>query len=233
MSNENNLRTFLSKKAYEISYALFRMATSVKRHSFGDHLENKGLALIAAISDEDFVGARMITRGIEQLLRFGADVDVLNAANVEVVVRELIGFDSAIAEFERSANAPSIDLDSIFSQMPISIKSGNEERETVSVNELMKDEIIFSGYASAGDGGSGGVSVNGNGNGNLVKSAMRQSAILERIRQNGNCRLKEIQDVLPETSERTIRYDIQNLLEQGLIERLGNGGPATYYRARG
>jgi len=62
-------------------------------------------------------------------------------------------------------------------------------------------------------------------------SAIRQNIILERIRQSGNCRLKEIQDVLPNTSERTIRYDLQTLLEQGLIERIGNAGPSVFYRA--
>jgi DeoR/GlpR family transcriptional regulator of sugar metabolism len=61
---------------------------------------------------------------------------------------------------------------------------------------------------------------------------MRQSAILERIRQNNNCRLKDVQEWLSDVSERTIRYDLQNLIGQGLVERLGNGGPATFYRIR-
>jgi predicted MarR family transcription regulator len=62
-------------------------------------------------------------------------------------------------------------------------------------------------------------------------SAIRQKTILERIRQSGNCRLKDIQEVLPDTSERTIRYDIQALLEQGVVERIGNAGPSVFYRA--
>jgi repressor of nif and glnA expression len=43
--------------------------------------------------------------------------------------------------------------------------------------------------------------------------------------------LKDIQEVLPDTSERTIRYDLQTLLEQNLIERIGNAGPSVFYRA--
>jgi len=65
----------------------------------------------------------------------------------------------------------------------------------------------------------------------VVKSAIRQSVILEKIRQIGNCRIKDIQDTLPDTSERTIRYDMQNLTKQGLVERVG-GGPSSYYRVR-
>ena len=64
----------------------------------------------------------------------------------------------------------------------------------------------------------------------ILKSAIRQTAILDRIRQTGNCRLKDIQEVLPEASERTIRYDLQTLLEQNLIERVGNAGPSVFYR---
>lgn len=59
---------------------------------------------------------------------------------------------------------------------------------------------------------------------------MRQGAIVERIRQIGNCRIKDIQGLLPEISERTLRYDIQRLVEEGVVERMGGGGPATYYR---
>jgi repressor of nif and glnA expression len=36
---------------------------------------------------------------------------------------------------------------------------------------------------------------------------------------------------LPDTSERTIRYDLQTLVEQSLVERIGNAGPLVFYRA--
>lgn len=60
----------------------------------------------------------------------------------------------------------------------------------------------------------------------------RQAAILEKIRQIGSCRMKDIQEYFPGTSERTIRYDLGKLVEQGLLERLGTGGPATFYRVK-
>lgn len=60
----------------------------------------------------------------------------------------------------------------------------------------------------------------------------RQKQILERIRQSGNCRIKDIQEYFPGVSERTLRYDLQELLLVGSIERLGNGGPSVSYRIR-
>lgn len=64
-------------------------------------------------------------------------------------------------------------------------------------------------------------------------SAMiRQSAILGKIRQSSYCRLKDIQDLIPNSSERTLRYDLQKLIDQGSIERVGSGGPSSFYRVR-
>ena len=64
-------------------------------------------------------------------------------------------------------------------------------------------------------------------------SAMRQSAIVDKIRQyqSGTERatLKEIMAALPSVSERTVRYDLQKLCAKGVIERVGQGGPSTHY----
>lgn len=65
-----------------------------------------------------------------------------------------------------------------------------------------------------------------------LRSGNRQIAILDRIRQSGNCKLKELQEVLPDCSERTIRYDLEDLIERNLVERIGAGGPAVSYRIR-
>ena len=71
-------------------------------------------------------------------------------------------------------------------------------------------------------------------NGNGMNSTIRQSAILEKIRQSGNkqSQLKDIIAAFPDISERTMRYDLQKLCFQGLIERIGNGGPGSYYLAK-
>ena len=44
--------------------------------------------------------------------------------------------------------------------------------------------------------------------------------------------MKEIEEALPDSSERTLRYDIQDLVSRGLVERVGAGGPSIYYRLR-
>ncbi|MBI4093292.1 MAG: DeoR family transcriptional regulator [Candidatus Kerfeldbacteria bacterium] len=41
--------------------------------------------------------------------------------------------------------------------------------------------------------------------------------------------MKDLIAEFPDVSERTIRYDLQRLLQHGSVERVGNGGPASYY----
>lgn len=62
-------------------------------------------------------------------------------------------------------------------------------------------------------------------------SIIRQSAIADKIRQftEENCQFKDIEEALPGISERTIRYDIQKLINKGVIERVGIG-MGTYYK---
>ncbi len=63
-------------------------------------------------------------------------------------------------------------------------------------------------------------------------AAMRKSAIIDIMRQFQNCRIKDLIAAFPGTSERTLRYDLQKFCEEGIIERIGTGGPGTYYQLK-
>ncbi|MBU6500377.1 MAG: DeoR family transcriptional regulator [Patescibacteria group bacterium] len=220
MSRINNQDKFLTKKAYEVAYAVWRMASSVNSGSFRDKAEDAALIVLGAFSSEDRVAMFSASDNLERLLRFGADVGVFHPANSDKVISELYGLNSAIAEYDNPAKIDEIKLDDIFSGYDKSSITNSTEDNTA--KDLTVENTVNRDNSDYGQ--------LDNGSGNYIKSEMRQSAILERIRQNGNCRLKEIQGILPGVSERTLRYDMQNLLSRGLIERAGNGGPSTYYR---
>ena len=59
----------------------------------------------------------------------------------------------------------------------------------------------------------------------------RRGKILVKIQQDGICFLKDIAVLFPEYSERTLRYDLEKLCEEGAIEKIGNSGPGTFYRS--
>jgi Fic family protein len=220
-------RHFISKKCYEVAYALFRISSRMESGSLADAIERRGIAILEAAEGCNFPIAESALGASERFLRFGSDVGLINQANAEMIVAEIRNLNSAIAGLTDQVGPAYIDLDGVFSKETRKEVEGapiNSHNEDLEQNKLMiteskdavyenNDQIITSGHG-------------------LVNSAMRQSAILERIRQNGSCRLKELQELLPEASERTLRYDVQNLMERGLLERIGSGGPATHYKAK-
>ena len=267
---KGNFNSSISKKAYEIGYAIFRVTSSLKERSLADRLQNQAVLLLESTITKDYPKAQLAVEVIDCILRFGVDVNLINSANVELISGELTALNSAIAGFAsgelvESGNAAKpqpIDIDNIFTRAPVplsgtvlgsaprnavkreaaavrprsftkapSISNNNEiqqeQTKKTSLNEAKSEIMTLS--PTANDSNRQG----------LIKAVMRQSAILERIRQNNNladgkagCRLREFQELFPESSERTLRYDIESLIEQGLIERVGNSGPATYYRAK-
>jgi len=58
---------------------------------------------------------------------------------------------------------------------------------------------------------------------------IRQNLIFERIRQSGKANVKELSGQFPGVSERTLRYDLQRLCDQGMVEKIGSSGPGTSY----
>jgi len=59
----------------------------------------------------------------------------------------------------------------------------------------------------------------------------RKQKIIEILKQKGKVQVGEISDILPQVSKRTIRRDFVQLLEQGLIERIGQSND-TFYKLK-
>lgn len=141
---------------------------------------------------------------LEYLVRLGEGLNEIKSIDAKVLYREFGNLDSAMRQ---TANG-NAEIEKIFSKPPILVEN-QDFSQTETAN--------------------GNVNGNSNGNGNIVNSAMRQTAILEKIRQLPDCRMKDLVAAFPEVSERTLRNDIQRLCDTGMIERIGNGGPSSYY----
>jgi hypothetical protein len=226
----------LNKKAFEISYALVRVAGTNPANPSSPYLHRLGLEVLYAVTLERHAEALTTLRSIEYFVRLAGSTDAMTSRNSELISEEANNLHSAILGVLDGEKNRDVDLSEIFSGDPI-IK-GDLGRSAVmedipeapvehpaALFKVSEDSNIRQRAKSL-------THLN-------PASIMRQSAILEKIRQSGNlpgskmgCRMKEIQDAFPHVSERTLRYDIQAILEQGLIERVGQSGPATFYRAR-
>jgi len=56
----------------------------------------------------------------------------------------------------------------------------------------------------------------------------RQERILELLKEKGGVQVWQMKKVFPEISKRTLRRDFENLLRQGLIERIGERNDTFY-----
>jgi hypothetical protein len=207
----------------------------MREMDFAESLRASGTALLSAAAAEDYAAAARSLRVVECLVKFGGDVGMIGTPNVDVLTREIFALDAAIAERKAVAKTDEVDVAEIFSKPEDAPRSAGEPRTEEPAMEpapmRMEDFRAQPQQEPRTPRGPQPQPPQPQPRQPSNDSAIRQSAILARIRQSGNCRLKDIQDVLPNISERTIRYDLQTLVEQNLVERIGNAGPLVFYRA--
>ncbi|MGC9968193.1 MAG: DeoR family transcriptional regulator [Minisyncoccia bacterium] len=213
---ESGKMQFVLKKAYEISYAVFRIGSRTASSPLKEHLERQALSLLDAATVENYAWVSTVSRAIEYLVRFGGDVGLIHEANKEIIISQLASMNAAIAGPEKAVNTEEVFLDDIFSgHGELFPANHTAKRQRQPAKEIETTAEVDSNEGNGGE-----------------RATARQAAILEKIRQSGNCRIKDIQELFPDCSERTIRYDLQALLEQSLVERIGGGGPSVFYRVK-
>ncbi|MBI2591848.1 MAG: DeoR family transcriptional regulator, partial [Candidatus Brennerbacteria bacterium] len=199
--NPSPFKDFIKEKSFDIVFAVFRVAALIKNSRIKEKLENSGLKLLL----ERTSGA---LEELEYLVRLGEGLNEIKNIDSKVLYREFGNLNSAIRQ---SANG-NAEIEKIFIKQPVLV-----EKHYSNISQI---EVV---------NGNANLNGNPNGNGNIVNSAIRQTAILEKIRQLPDCRMKDLVVAFSEVSERTLRNDIQRLCDAGMIERIGNGGPASYY----
>lgn len=217
------LSNFLKDKSREISYALIRVAWSVKRTDLRIRLEKLAMELLENTSRasadnrlDNFNEAFATVAALDGLVRLGHSIYEIEPVNATILVRELDGLNAAMrqsidfsqAELGNAAIDSELpDLETIFKVVNPEVKSELNLKNNISLVQIKDSKS------------------------NGLNTAIRQAAIINRIKaSNGEgCRLKDIMADFSDVSERTLRYDLRGLCEQGIIERLGNGGPSSHY----
>ncbi len=229
---------YLSKKAFEIAYAVFRVTKSLKDQSLTQYLEARAVQVVDSISEGDYARVLSGTRTLQNLFRLGLEAGLIGNNTAEIIIDECGKLIAAIAEQKTKVKSLEVDLGDIFSKYPEQdhqkllsdigeeVTFTEEEKQHVESVPVYQNKISdsFTGLKPAISGNSAKFS--------FVSGEDRQTGILNAIKQTGYCRLRDLQNVYPDVSERTIRYDLEKLTNQGSIERFGNGGPATYYRLK-
>jgi len=61
-----------------------------------------------------------------------------------------------------------------------------------------------------------------------TSSPNRQDKILSFLRENGRAQVWQVKQILPEVTKRTLRRDFERLLDQGVVERMGEKNDTFY-----
>jgi len=208
------------KKGFEIAYAVFRVAANqdpaIKSALYAHAI---GIMESAGTIDKDSFNKHLA--GLENILRIIAESGLIRQNHSQLIIAELRNLNSAMNSAPLP-NSPEIELGNIFTPLPkqfgnsaIRQKETRESRANALSKESRQENVEVKEPRK-----------------NSAESGVRKEAILSKIRQAGSCRLRDIQEALPDISDRTLRYDVQELMVSGEVERIGGGGPATYYRAR-
>ena len=225
----------IKEKAQQISLALIRISVQVRRLDLRSRLERIAFQLLenAATNNVESMIADLETG--ELLINFGKMIYQVEPINCRIICEEIDKFKNQING--HSNKAITEEIQSIFKESsdkfrqthPSFTVSRKEEIELpnkildteTEISDLVPD-ILTQPI----------VTDKGNYTENRQPNAeMRQSAIIEVIRKYGKAEMKDIITAFPEVTDRTIRNDIRKLCYQGKLEKIGNGGPSTYYVA--
>lgn len=242
---------FLKDKAREISYALIRVAWYVKRSDLRVKLESLSIELLensARVGVDKSVAnldkALATISVLDGLVRLAYSVYEIEPVNANILVRELDNLNTAIRQYgnpadhgeqlpnlddlftTKKSDAPRVAVEKLELPKVMDVSQNNDYPRLVNLNELSGVADVENNVPLAES------------RTNNFNTAIRQSAIINRIKSGNpstgsgqvSCRLKDLISEFPDVSERTLRYDLQRLCEQKIIERVGNGGPASYYK---
>ncbi len=201
------------RKSFEIAYALFRIGNQVAgNQSYTNYLHAYALELLNSAIRQDYRNMERYIQALDYVLRLGGDAGIIGNRNSEMVIAELGKLNSAIAELSSFKGDLEVDIESIFEPIQAADKKSNvpsdRQSQTKQSNTEKREDA------------------------EVVNNKEREVVIIEIIRQFGNCRMKDIQDGLPNLSERTLRYELKDLVLRGMVEKVGTAGPGTFYRLK-
>lgn len=225
----------LNKKAFEISFAVFRVAALIKKPALQSELEKLATEFVSAVGRNNLDEALNLSSGLRNVVRLGEAASEIKQINASVLLREIENFRS----LARIESGKDLKIEPLFSQPSlleanpariwqefgkVKLSSGKNTAEVVNnpANPARDAE-------NAAENAEKNTENNENTANNPAESG-NSDLILEKVRQLGNCRTKDLAGLFPNLSERTLRGYLKILCDQGLIERLGAGGPDTYYQ---
>jgi DNA-binding HxlR family transcriptional regulator len=113
--NQNKeMEKFILKKAFEISYALCRIAKNLKNTYFSNIFEERGLQILDLATTKDFESLKNSFLGIEYFIRLGEELGLFRNHIAELLIGEINSLNKYIIEAEEEILMPELNIEDIF-----------------------------------------------------------------------------------------------------------------------
>ena len=249
----------IDETARNLSIVLIKISVYARRSDFRSRLERLSFQLIESVATRDVPVITSILASVKALISVGQMIYEVETMNAAFILSEISRFEDLIKEFSAFSDHSHFSTKSLFTPLDTSGNAAIEQKTASRRAEVRvkKSNIYVTQEISAGDKEEKVVKPDNATKGILLEdlksslrqslsetnvlnspkddnATMRQSAILDKIRQSNDnqAQLKDVIAAFPSVSERTLRYDLARLSTQGIIERIGPGGPGTYYKIR-
>jgi len=204
---------FIKNRSFEIAWAVFRCANTIKQPKLKTELENASVEVIADLGDVDNL------EKLEQLIRLAEVVEEIGKTNAFVLFREIDNLKEAVRQWSsaiRQEKEESLAIDRIFAKVPAPLFNINNNSIKLTTSSSATLQPANSAKSSA-----------------ILRQPQdnedRQHRLFRKVQELGKTTTKELMVSFPDVSERTIRFYLLRLCEQGLVSRIGNTGPGSYY----
>jgi len=210
------MNQLIYQKTQEISFALLRVAAYIRRFGLRKKIEDLSYNLLENITYRNHQLALHTIDAIQGFIDLGKNMYEIEVRNHEILTRELLILTKEVQEL--SGEFPLRELDDLFTKIENIRPGENKENGKYGNNTAIGNaKLPYLPNKTTPKTSNGG-------------NETRKKEILAFIEsaKDHRLQLKSITEKFSEISDRTLRYDLTSLINDGELERAG-GGPLSFY----
>ena len=207
----SDIKKRIETLSLEFSFSVFRISGLIRNSDIKSRIEHYAVKLVEESTLFEISDTVKYLTVLERLVVFAEQVGEVQYIHSQALYKQISGIKSSAEEYNKLRIA---DFNFTLPELAPIHKLASLAKADLSRQNGAKAEPRWANKPAK------------------EKEGSRIELISDLIRQSGNTAMKSIVAAFPDVSERTLRYDLQRLCEEGQIERVGAGGPSTFYRAR-
>jgi hypothetical protein len=130
---ERKIEKIISKKAFEIAYALCRLAQILKNENFSQNFESQALKILNFSIQKDFDNLKTSLLNLEYFIHLAVELNILKINLAEILFDEISALNKYIIEAEEEILLSQSEIENI-------LKNGNNKK--TKLNKVIKKEFI-------------------------------------------------------------------------------------------